>query len=212
RLLRLGKSLKIAGLNDMNVSLDAVEFDIFKRINRSLKLREVLEGIDLCISLGINIKINCTIQNTINDSQILPVLEWGKERGLSVRFLELMKMGHIQNSHDTFYLPGNEIIKRISKKYKLIELGREKSSTSKYWQIENSIRVGIISNHSDPFCSDCDRLRMDHKGYIFGCLSSPVSFPIDGKIPLEEVLERAMSLKRKKDFTGSTLSMKKIGG
>lgn len=213
RLSALHEKLKTAEIDSINVSLDSIENGIFKKINRSSKTASVLEGIDLALQSNINIKINCTLMKDYNENQILPILDWAMERNIPVRFLELMKMGHLVNDHEKYFYSQEEILKTIESKYTLIELGREKSNTCSYWQIPGGIKVGIISNHSKPFCTDCDRLRMDQFGNIYGCLSVNTSFPMEkDESLLKENLTKALALKRKDSFSGSSISMKAIGG
>jgi cyclic pyranopterin phosphate synthase len=207
------KELVNAGLDSVNVSLDSLEEDTFQKINRTSNVSFVLEGIDAILQTGIEVKINSTIMKGFNDNQILPILDWARERNVVVRYLELMKMGHLFHSHEQYFFSEENILRTIQAKYELVEIGRGKSSTCNYWKISNGGKVGIISNHTKPFCSDCDRLRMDQLGNIYGCLSVNTSFPMEKDEPLlEQTLSNAMQLKRDNTFSGSSLSMQAIGG
>ncbi|MBE7412880.1 MAG: radical SAM protein [Leptospiraceae bacterium] len=213
RLKKSATSLKNSGLDSINVSLDSISEEIFQKINRFKGVGTVLEGIESALNAGIEVKINCTVMKGINETQILPILEWAKERNITTRYLELMKMGSIFYSHQDFYFSEKNIIEIIQQKYNLIELGRKKSDTCTYWEIPGSIKIGVISNHSNPFCSDCDRLRMDYKGNIYGCLSENTYFPIQKEEKeLKIALEKAILLKKERIFSGSSISMQSIGG
>ncbi len=213
RLKKLSQELKSAGLDSMNVSLDSLDEEGFRRINRSSRLSSVLEGIESALNAGIDVKINCTVMKGINENQIIPLLEWAQKRNIIVRYLELMKMGHLFYSHKDFYFSQQEILDLIESKYQLIELGRNRSDTCTYWQIPLSVKIGIISNHSKPFCSDCNRLRMDYKGNIYGCLSENKFFPMQrDENALRLTLQNAIQLKKAKIFSGSSISMQAIGG
>jgi cyclic pyranopterin phosphate synthase len=212
-LKKLHRRLIDSGLDNVNVSLDSLDEEIFKKINRTTNVSYVLKGIESILNTGIEIKINSTIMKGFNDNQILPILDWAMDRNIIVRYLELMKMGHLFYSHSQYYFSEEEILNTIQSKYELAEVGREKSSTCNYWQISNGMKVGIISNHSKPFCSDCDRLRIDQFGNIYGCLSVNTAFPMEASdTHLRNNLLNAMQLKRDNNFSGSSISMQAIGG
>ena len=99
--------------------------------------------------------------------------------------------------------------------YALNALERKPSSTARYWETDAGHRFGIIANESEPFCGDCDRLRLDSGGNIYGCLSSnhPIALdPKDDTGQWTEKLRQALGQKQAVKFTGSELSMLKIGG
>jgi cyclic pyranopterin phosphate synthase len=213
KLEELVSPLKDAGLNSINVSLDAVDSDTYYRISRRKNLCSVLSGIKKALDGGIDVKINCTIVKGINETQIIPVLEYGAAQKIVVRFLELMKMGHLFDSHFRYYFSENEILNTIAKKYSFKRLKRIPSSTSEYWITNENQKFGIIANHSSPFCYDCDRIRMDSYGNIYGCLSVAQKIPLSGEfVEKESALMEAYILKQKSRFKGSLLSMTKIGG
>lgn len=208
--------LKKAGLTSVNVSLDALESQIYEFINGDKNPEAVLDGIQRAKEAGLEVKINCTVIEGSNDREILPVFEYFSDRNIPVRFLELMKMGHLHGNFGELYFSQKEILQQISKKYSLVEIMRERGSTARYWLTGDGRKFGIIANNSSPFCSDCNRLRMDSKGKIYGCISDPRGF--DLKAPgvnpdnLESILSQALKQKQKSRFTGSVLSMMKIGG
>lgn len=213
-LTKLSPGLKQAGLDSINVSLDAVNQDVFSKINsKHHKLKNVLNGIESALDVGLKVKINCTIMKNINDNQVLPVFEYGTDRGISVRFLELMKMGHLFHNHNIYFFSEKKILDKISQKYDFSPMIRTKSSTSKYWVTTDNREFGIISNHSSPFCDDCDKLRLDSQEKIYGCLSSSKRFSLKEKdTNLNEILSLALKEKQDHAFKGSALSMKYIGG
>jgi len=84
-----------AGLHSINISLDALDPNIFFKITRSLKYKEVLDGIDLALQHLLDVKLNAVIVRGVNEKQILPLLQFAGEKKISIRFLELMQMGHL---------------------------------------------------------------------------------------------------------------------
>jgi GTP 3',8-cyclase len=210
------KELREAGLSAVNVSLDAAEAETFLKVTRRKNFDRVIEGIDESIHQGMEVKLNAVIMRRINDNQIVPLLSFAQDRGIVIRYLELMKMGYMQNAFDQFFFPQDEILSEISMGHNFRSLIREKSATANYWVTDGGQKFGIISNESEPFCSDCDRLRIDSLGNIYGCLSNPEPIPflehINDQEEVENKLNAAMSQKQILKFAGSEMSMQYIGG
>ena len=214
-LSELASNLKGEGLNSINVSLDAVDEETFFKMSKRKNVSKIIDGIDKALELGMEVKLNCVVMKGVNEDQIIPLLDFAGQRRISIRFLELMNMGHINESHSHYFYSQEEILKNISSKYKTFSIERETSATANYWITDNLIKFGVISNISHPFCSDCNRLRLDSYGRIFGCLSSNAGISVmnslDNNHDLEELLKKALYQKQSV-FTGSSISMKAIGG
>jgi len=210
------KDLKAAGLVAINISLDAVDSLIFAEMAGNTKVERVFEGIEEAANSGINMKLNAVILRNRNDSQILPLLEYAAKRNIPVRYLELMKMGPIYTQQKDLFFPESEILDTIRSKYDIQELPRHDSATSRYWETNTGAKFGIIANESTPFCHDCNRLRMDSRGYFYGCLSNAngirLTDLINDRPKLITKLEELLAMKQAVKFTGSILSMRNIGG
>src|SRR5690606_19238975 len=161
----------------INVSLDAIDPEVYHLMSRRHDLSRTLRGIEAAQRLGIEVKINSVVMKGLNDCQILPLLEYAFERKIRIRFLEIMAMGHLHDTADQHFFSQEEILSRIDTHYPAFPLPRKPSSTSNYWQTRDGNIFGIVANESEPFCSDCNRLRLDAYGNIYGCLSSnnPIS-------------------------------------
>lgn len=210
-------SLAAAGLHSVNVSLDAVEPEVFFRIARRNLLPDVTAGIDAALKAGLSVKVNSVIMRGINEQQILPLLDFAMTRGIELRFLELMRMGHFYSHHfDQYFFSMEEIHAVIQSKYSARPLERNASATALRWQLADGYTYGIIANESRPFCADCDRLRLDSFGTIFGCLSDERSESVlawlNDDAALHACLQRALLHKQPLRFTGSPLKMLAIGG
>jgi cyclic pyranopterin phosphate synthase len=210
------RALASAGLTDLNVSLDAVDTASFHRVTGKKGLDKVVAGITAARDAGIQVKINSVIMKGVNEQEILPLLRFGQARGIPVRFLELMKMGHLHYRYRDHFFSLQDMIAVIrSAGIAFRALGRAAHGTACYWQLADGYHFGIIANETVPFCRDCDRLRLDSQGNIYGCLSSdtPLAvFPyLQDREQLENRLREALSHK-KTAFTGSTISMRHIGG
>lgn len=214
-LERLAAPLKEAGMNAINVSLDAINEEVFFRMSKRRGVERIIRGIDAARQTGLSIKINTVVMRGINDSQILPLLDFAFSRDLRIRFLELMAMGHLYETADRYLYSQKDILSVIATRYRFIPLGRTGSATASYWQTEDGHSFGIIANESQPFCQDCDRLRLDSEGNIYGCLSSNHPIPLGVKETEMEwysKLGQALLQKQALRFTGSDLSMLHIGG
>ncbi len=216
-LAPLVKPLAALGLKHINISLDATTEEDFRKIANTKNLLPIFKSIDAALEGGITVKLNAVILRGINDSQILPLLQFAAERGIVLRYLELMRMGPMfqEEKFQQYYFSQNEILVIIQSQYDIVALGRPQNATANYWQA-NHIKFGIIANETEPFCSDCDRLRLDSHGRIYGCLSNnePIQLSdcIDDETLLQQRLLAALHQKQHVKFTGSDISMLAIGG
>lgn len=216
-----------AGLDRLNVSLDAVDAVSFAHTvglspsgESARLLCRIQANIEQAISVGLAVKVNTTVLRGWNHHQILPVLEWARQRSVSVRFLELMRMGPVRKSHADLFVPLQEILGVIASRYAFTPLTRDRSATASLFEMSDGYRFGVIANHSQPFCDDCNRLRMDSDGRLFGCISAGRGIPFppfDGNDQrhddalLSDVLGEALSTKRRR-FEGCSTSMHRLGG
>jgi len=209
------KALKEGGITSINVSLDAVNQQTFERISQRQNLNKIIRGIDLALDLGIPVKLNAVIMKGINEQEIIPLVEFAKSRNIQIRFLELMKMGHLHNRKDNPVFTEADILRVLASQYLFEKLPRKASATANLWQMSDNFTFGIIANESSPFCTDCDRLRIDSEGNMYGCLSSNIPIKLDNNecdSEWNEKLGLALSHKQLISFTGSALSMIEIGG
>jgi cyclic pyranopterin phosphate synthase len=202
-----------AGLDAVNISLDATTRRGFEEITGGRSLSGVVEGIDAAAASGLLTRINSTIMRGMNDSEILPLLCFAKERGVTLRYIELMSMGPLRGDLSARIVTKDEIVKIIESEYPVWPIERSPGETAQYYDA-GGYRFGIIQNASDPFCRDCDRLRLDSQGVLYGCLSDPVGQRIENPSgeEMDAILLRALAQKQRDRFLGSDLSMKHIGG
>ena len=203
------KKLFDAGVKSVNISIDAVDQEIFNSISRHPNTARVFSGIEAAVSAGMNVKLNAVIMRGRNDSQIIPLLNYATQLGVKIRYLELMKMGHLYHSENSLFFPEKEILSVIQAKYSIEKLVRETAETAHYWQASNGGVFGIIANESTPFCHDCNRLRMDSNGVFYGCLSNAhgeklAPFISDREV-LADKLNGLLRLKQPVKFNGSEL-------
>ena len=212
------KALVEAGLQNVNLSLDSLEPEKFKRLGRVGKLHKTLEGIEECMKIGLRVKVNMVVVKGENEDEIVKMLEYGVRQGVEIRYLELMEMGPLYKKDDFKLVTMHEILERISTRYTVQPVSAEVDSTSlRYWVPGGYF--GIIPNNSAPFCSTCSRLRLTSNGQLIGCLSNPAPLSIrhlldhpDPQEPLQKLVQKSISYKQDAAFTGSALVMSRIGG
>lgn len=211
RLPSLAGPLMDAGLDGVNISLDAIEPDVFKAMG-GRNYAAVIQGVHDAVDAGLSVKINATLMAEMNDKEILPLLDFGFSQGIVVRFLELMAMGHLHGNAGRRLVTTGQILQIIRTRHGLSELGRDVSDTTRHYRLDRGQVFGIIANSTLPFCSDCDRLRLDASGRVYGCLSNPRGIPLSGVSDVAAILREAMTFKQTRSFTGSELNMREVGG
>lgn len=167
-LPQAAQRLKDAGLKRLNISLDSLKPDVAAKIAGKDVLKEVLEGIDKALEVGLKVKINMVPMKGINDNEILDVLEYCKQRGLKVRFIEYMENTHADSSLEGMH--GREILSKVKEKYTIKALGREGASPSFNYLLNEEYEFGLIDPHKHDFCENCNRIRLTAEGHLIPCL------------------------------------------
>lgn len=168
-LPKTAQKLKDAGLKRINISLDTLNEATAAKIAQKDVLKTVLEGIQAAKHAGLKIKINCVPIKGVNDKDILDVLEFCKDRGYVVRFIEFMENHHAKDG--AVGLNSDEIKSLISVKYPNFKtVPRDTSSPAQYYELEDGFQFGIIEPHKDDFCSACNRIRLTAEGFLIPCL------------------------------------------
>ncbi|HKA19306.1 MAG TPA: GTP 3',8-cyclase MoaA [Blastocatellia bacterium] len=167
--------LAAAGLNRVNVSIDTLDRDKFKQITKRGDLDRVLEGLFAAKKLGLHpIKINAVVERGVNDEDIIPLVEFSREHGFSMRFIEYMDVGNANNWISAKIVSKKEILERINARYPLREVGRvDGTAPSVDYEFTDGIGdVGVIASVTEPFCSSCTRARLTADGKLVTCLFS----------------------------------------
>ena len=212
-----------AGLKRINISLDTLDPDRFRAIARSGDLATVLEGIRLMLDASIKVKVNMVPLKSANVDQILPMLDYCLERGIELRFIELMNMGHLKYGpgYERDFFGMDDILALIGTRHEFERTDAAYDSTSVRYEVPGAGVFGIIANESAPFCASCTRLRLSSNGYLYGCLSSSKRHAMADvlKLPDEQArtvlqtrLMGALGDKQSLQFTGEVTVMKFIGG
>jgi GTP 3',8-cyclase len=134
--------LKDAGLKRINVSIDTLKPEVAKQIAQKDVLKNVLEGVDEALRVGLKVKVNMVPMKSVNADEIIDVLEYCKERKMSIRFIEYM-----ENSFAAKEIKGmksNELLELLKTKYEFTDDGFDGSSPSHYYTMKDGYRFGII--------------------------------------------------------------------
>jgi cyclic pyranopterin phosphate synthase len=173
-LVEKAGALKSAGLTRINVSVDTLDPEKFKRMTRG-DLSKVLEGLFAAKSHGFaSIKINAVIERGVNHEDIIALVEFSRQHAFAIRFIEYMDVGNANSWRSEKMVTKQEIIETIQARFPLREVGREQDSSPSvdYEFIDGGGDLGVIASVTEPFCSSCTRARLTADGKLVTCLFS----------------------------------------
>jgi len=173
QLPRYAQGLAGAGVRRVNISLDSLDPQRFRRLTRTGDLRQVLSGIDAALAAGFEgMKINSVILRNRNHDEVTDLVRFASERGMDLSFIEEMPLGVIDD-HDRAeaYYSSDDIRRDLERTWTLIPTTDSTGGPSRYYRLqETGTRVGFISPHSHNFCSTCNRVRLTAEGRLLLCL------------------------------------------
>jgi len=186
---KYAQPLKEAGLDRCNISIDTLKPKLFDSITRGGDLSKVLAGVDAGIAAGLNpIKFNCVVMKGTNDSEIEAMVDYGVEKGIEVRFIEMMPIGEAGISLMDQHYPMDKIMARIRAHVGtdlIPSTGKSHDGPAKNFLIKGTnTRVGVISAVSQHFCESCNRVRLTSTGVLALCLGQEDS--VDLRTPVRE--------------------------
>ncbi|MFG0851362.1 GTP 3',8-cyclase MoaA [Pseudomonas sp. FYR_2] len=223
-LARKLPQLQAAGIRRLNVSLDTLDPQAFRRIARGGDLANVLAGMEQASAMGMRIKVNMVPMHGQNLDQVVPLLDYCLERGFELRFIELMRMGHLARDRNTFlqqFVGLDLLLSLIGSRHTYTQVDAPLDATALRYEIPGRGHFGVIANESLPFCRTCSRLRLSSTGWLHGCLSSSnrhfvgdlLDKPRHQALPaLQRLLVKALADKQEQAFSGDVMVMKVIGG
>ena len=186
-LPELGKELKEAGVNRLNISLDTLDADKYAYITRIGTLDKAMEGIETAIALGFEkIKLNAVLIGGFNDDEIRPLAELTKKYPLDMRFIEMMPMYDSGDFKEASFIPGTKVLEVLPELEKMEQDG----GVAKLYRLPGAQgNVGLISPVNAHFCGTCNRIRLTSDGKLKPCLHSAVEYPIKG-LDRESMMEQ----------------------
>ena len=193
-------TLAAAGLKRINISLDTLDPETFKRITRRPRLPDVLAGVEASVAAGLHpVKINTVLLRGVNDHEAYALLEWAMRTGVQLRFIEQMPLDAQHAWRRTEMITADEIRERLSEHVRLVEDERDRarrgSAPAELFRVEGTDgAVGIIASVSKPFCGACDRVRLTADGQLRNCLfartESDLRAPLRAGASDEELADR----------------------
>lgn len=228
-LAEQAQALRDAGLKRLNISLDALDAETFRRIARRDGYEQVLAGIAAAQRVGFDkIKLNAVAIRGITEEQVVPLGRFARERGLELRFIEFMPLDAEGNWQNDRVLSGDEILQRLAESFGPLEPiapAHPGQPATDYHFLDGGGTVGFINPVTQPFCGECNRLRLTAEGQIRNCLFSIEEWDArallrgggsDGE--LSELIRKAVSAKKAghgintDEFVKPTRAMFQIGG
>jgi cyclic pyranopterin phosphate synthase len=181
KLPELAHDLAAAGLERVNVSLDSLRRDVFLALTRRDELDRVLAGIDAALEAGLNpVKVNCVVMRGVNDDEVVDLAAFGRNKGVGLRFIEFMPLDADEVWSRDKVVPAREILERIDAVFPLestpsaevdVETpGGHIEPAARYSYRDGHGDVGVIASVTEPFCDNCDRVRLTAEGQLRTCL------------------------------------------
>ncbi len=178
------QALKSAGLHRVTVSLDTLRRDRFESLTRSDAHERVLAGISAAARAGMrDLKIDSVLMRGVNDDEILSLLEYGRDAGAEVRFIEYMDVGGATNWSPERVFSRREILEAVEERYGAPEPLREGTSApAERFRLPDGMVFGVIASTTAPFCRSCDRSRLTADGFWYLCLYAKRGLDLRGPL------------------------------
>ncbi len=181
QLVKYAGPLRAAGVKRVNISLDSLDADKFKRISRVGKLERVLAGIDAAVAAGFDrLRINAVIMRGYNEDEILPLVDFALARDIDIAFIEEMPLGEASDHAREDTTCSNAWVReQIESRHRLLDSAVKTAGPSRYLQVVGrKSRIGFISPVTHNFCADCNRVRVTVEGRLLLCLGNEHSMDL----------------------------------
>ena len=165
-------ALKAAGVKRINISIDSLKPEKFKKITRTGRLEQVLDGLQASIHEGFEgIKINTVLMRGSNDDEAADLVQFAIDQKIDISFIEEMPLGEVDHARESTFVSNADTLKLLQSKYSLLPSTETTGGPARYWRVANSYtKIGFISPHSHNFCESCNRVRITCKGELYLCL------------------------------------------
>ena len=165
-------ALKKAGVKRINISIDSLKPERFKKITRTGDLNKVLAGLQASIHAGFEgIKINTLLMRGSNDDEAADLVQFAIAQKIDISFIEEMPLGEVNHARDSTFVSNTDTLKLLQSKYSLLPSTETTGGPARYWRVANTAtKIGFISPHSHNFCESCNRVRITCKGELYLCL------------------------------------------
>ncbi|MFF2655715.1 GTP 3',8-cyclase MoaA [Streptomyces sp. NPDC058045] len=173
-LHRTAKTLRTAGLDRVNVSLDTLRPEVFRTLTRRDRHRDVLEGLAAAHAAGLTpVKVNTVLMPGLNADEAPELLAWALDLGYQLRFIEQMPLDAQHGWRREELVTAEDILRRLGERFTLTPEGsaRRGSAPAERWLVDGGPgTVGVIASVTRPFCRACDRTRLTADGQVRNCL------------------------------------------
>jgi cyclic pyranopterin phosphate synthase len=173
-LRRTAAALRAAGLDRVNVSLDTLRPDVFRRLTRRDRHSDVLAGLEAARAAGLDpVKVNAVLMRGVNDDEAPDLLRWALAQGYELRFIEQMPLDAQHGWQRDGMVTAEEILAALGQSFRLTPEGESArgSAPAERWLVDGGpARVGVIASVTRPFCRACDRTRLTADGQVRNCL------------------------------------------
>ena len=169
----LAAPLRDAGLHRVTVSLDALDDSVHRAIaDVNTPVDAVLAGVDAALGAGLPVKVNTVVKRGVNEDQVVPLAAWGRDRGVTVRFIEFMDVGATNGWRMGDVVPADEVLATLRAQWPLspVPPATPGQVAEQYTYDDGAGRVGVIASVTRPFCRGCSRARLSSVGELFTCL------------------------------------------
>ncbi|OQW70427.1 MAG: cyclic pyranopterin phosphate synthase MoaA [Proteobacteria bacterium ST_bin12] len=172
QLEKQAAALKSAGVKRINISIDSLQAERFKKITRTGDLNKVLTGLQASIDAGFDgIKINTVLMRGSNDDEAADLVQFAIDQKIDISFIEEMPLGEVDHTRESTFVSNADTLKLLQSKYSLLPSTETTGGPARYWRVANTkTKVGFISPHSHNFCESCNRVRITCKGELYLCL------------------------------------------
>jgi len=225
-LEEMAEPLKNTGVQRLNISIDSLVPENFRRITRGGDVSRVLAGIAAAERAGFPIRLNMVVMRGVNDHEVVDFAALTLGKPYTVRFIEFMPSGGEEGEWRSHGIPGREILEQIAEQFPFDEIGRgELAGPAKDFRIRGAVgTIGVITPISGHFCGECNRIRVTASGMARGCLFSREEMDLkpllreDGAQGLEKALLGIVRFKPDKHRLCSDapekrpLRMSRVGG
>ncbi len=170
-LALVAHDLRAAGLERINISIDSLDPERFHTFTKRDELARVIEGIESAVAAGFSpVKLNAVLMRGINDDEIIDFLDFGRAKGVTVRFIEFMPLDAQGEWSADRVVPYDEILAKASEHFDYEPVERGHAPAERFRYTDGQGEFGIIASVTEPFCDSCDRMRLSAEGQLRNCL------------------------------------------
>jgi len=211
-LAEQAQALHAAGLHRVTVSLDTLQPERFEALTRSRALPQVLAGIAEASRLFPGLKLDAVVLRGVNDDELVPLIEYARDSGAELRFIEYMDVGGATQWSTTHVVSRQEMLETLQRHYGAIEQVAEQSSApADRYRLPDGTIFGIISSTTEPFCRSCDRSRLTADGLWYLCLyaaqGTDLRGPLRAGASAEELRDLIVSRWKVRDDRGAEVRL-----